>query len=188
MDWLQWLIWLLVALSLSLGGAAPSEDALPPLTQTFDRSAAFAMSYPETWYAELLDLGLLLFAEIETLFNPDDPQPGPSIVVYRTKTLTSYPLEEGLERYLDQGPLRNDHFALVGKITPATLDGYDARAAVVEGREFSNPDNPLMRSYILAVKISKEVFYIFSASAPAEDWEEDWPLMQAILASADIRE
>ncbi|MBN1284493.1 MAG: hypothetical protein JXB47_03765 [Anaerolineae bacterium] len=191
LNWVKTIIWILTIGSIALASymtatPAPADEVV--LADRFDLTPAFHMSYPEGWTFQSGGVGILLFAEMQTVFAYP-PQPGPSLVVFRSDiyTLGQDSLEEALDVYLRRGPLRGDKFAVIEAISETTLDGRAALMVGVEGRQFSS--SPLMRSRIIITMADDgEHYYIFAADAPAEDWEEEWPFMEAMLASADIRE
>jgi hypothetical protein len=173
-----------VTIALAITSSA-TESGVPDLINTFDRSPAFRMSYPEGWTYQLGQVGFVLFGAEDTVFKL---RPGPSIAVFRTGTLFVDTLEEELDIYLRRGPLRGDHFAMTDEIAETMLDERPALAVTLEGREVQSEDTQLMRAYVVITQADNGYVYVFSATTPAEDWEQDWPLFEAVLETADIRE
>ncbi|GAB4439688.1 MAG: hypothetical protein Kow00120_07620 [Anaerolineae bacterium] len=169
---------------LSPSGSAPSVADVPDLVETFAESAVFHMRYPEHWMYQV-GQGLLVFGEAEGIFRA---RPGPSITVFRTEALIDPDLRSKLDTYLERGPLRSGHFARTAEVTEITFAGRRALQTEVEGRNVDDETAPVMRSYLILTLADNGVAYIISADAPAEQWAAHWPLFQAMLDTAEIRE
>lgn len=192
-EWFKILILLVATGSVAIASSMTGAPATPAAAEIemagrFDLTPAFHMSYPEGWTFQSGGVGIILFAETRTVFAYP-PKAGPSLTVFRTDpyTLDSTDLAEAFETYLRRGPLRGDKFRIINEVSETTIDGREALEATVEGRQFSSSE--LMRAHIIMTKADEEEhFYILSADAPVDRWEETWPVMQAMLETADIRE
>lgn len=186
--WVRALILLLALGGLVIAGALVNNNLaaseVPELAYTFRESPAFRMSYPDSWMYQM-GQGRLLFGEKDGIFRGN---PGPSIFVFRTDTLFEPTLREKFDTYLRRGPLRGDRFQLVSEITETTFDGRPALEAHVEGRQVGGEESPLYHSYIVITQADNGVVYVIGADVPASMWDENWPLIQAMLATVDIRE
>jgi hypothetical protein len=161
----------------------------PSLDITFDQTPVFTLQFSDTWMYQIGE-GLIVFGEASSVFKG---LPGPSISVNRpgasfALTLDGLTLANAMDTYLRRGPLRGDHFAMLDEVTSIAFDGREALSVTVEGREVDVEDEPLMRVYIVATQANNGEYYFISASTLAERWDQDWPLMEAMLATVDIRE
>lgn len=173
----------ILAVFMSGCDALPSENTVS-LPNQFE-SNAFALSYPEDWQYQIPQVNMLFLASPEILAQ----EAGATITLQRSVALSSSvdTLSVALDRYLERGPLRADrHWELVGEIDTVELDSYETVLAVVEGSE--NVGTLPMRSEIYVLQAESGFYFIFTLTAPQDQWDTLAPVFAEIRDSVDIRE
>jgi hypothetical protein len=154
------------------------------LTQQFE-SNAFVFRYPEDWTYQIPQTNMLFLVSPEVL----QQKAGASMSIQRSLRLSAETnsLADALNTYLERGPLRRDRaWTLAGAIETIEFDGREALFVAVEGSE--NTGSLVMRSEIIITQGTNQFFYIFTVTAPLEQWEAVAPSFQAILESVRILE
>lgn len=173
----------ILAVFMSGCDALPSENTVS-LTNQFE-SNAFALSYPHDWQYQIPQVNMLFLASPEILAR----EAGATVTLQRSVALSSSAdtLSAALNSYLERGPLRADrHWELVGEIETIELDTYETVLAVVEGSE--NVGTLPMRSEIYVLQAESSFYFIFTLTAPQEQWDALTPVFAEIRSSVDIRE
>ncbi|MBN2469319.1 MAG: hypothetical protein JXN59_01245 [Anaerolineae bacterium] len=155
------------------------------LTKAFDGPASFSLRYPDGWMAVIPEQGIMIVAEPDTLGG----QPGPSLTIQRSEALMlEGSLSSVLETYLERGPeVRNRGWQRLTEITPRTLpDGREAVTIDLFGRELEQ--DPDMRVRLVVTRADNMVVYVMGISAPPKTWDEDEPLLMAMLDSIRFAE
>jgi hypothetical protein len=152
----------------------PSSTPIPVVEYTNETS--FDTVYPSDWVETVLGTGFLVFSPIEVAY---EGLPGPSITVRMIPPGFSAPtLEEDMQRFLEFGPLRGDYVQNTD-IQSAKVGQYSGLRVEVE-REAAD-EFIAMKGVIVAVWTENTTVYYFIATAPTEQWDQNWPKMQAIL-------
>ncbi|MEP7290568.1 MAG: hypothetical protein ABI835_02240 [Chloroflexota bacterium] len=163
----------------------PAPVALP-LTETFDDSpSGFTFQYPAEWRYTIPVRGVLLLGPPQTIF---DGEAGPSLTVQRSDPLTVVgTLDEGLDRYLNLGPLRTQGlWQITQPVSTTTFNGRDARAVELEG---SNAEGtPRLFTRVVATVADNSFVYLIITSTPAERRAAFEPTLNAILDTIQILE
>ncbi len=178
-------IGLLLVIGLVVGAALWLSAPERQLTERFEGPASFSLRYPAGWMAVIPEQGIMVVAAADTLGG----QPGPALTISRSTMLMNQgDLPATLEYYLAHGPeVTNRQWTRLTDITPVAFDGgREAVAIDLQGREFEG--DPELRIRLLVTRADSLAVYVFGASAPAEDWGTDGPLLQAILDSVHIVE
>ncbi len=154
-----------------------------PLTKTFDQSpTGFTIQYPDEWTYMIPSTGLMMLGPSEVLY---DSQPGPTVTIVRAEPLAVVgDLENALDRYLQNGPLR-----VSGKwqiITPAQATQLEQRDARVV--ELKSTDAMPIRTRIIATSADNTFVYLFVTSVPEDKLASYQPTFEAMLASIHILE
>ena len=173
----------LFTLLISGCDALPNEDTVS-LPNQFE-SNAFALHYPQDWQYQIPQVNMLFLASPEILAQ----EAGATLTLQRSVALSSSTdnLSGALQNYLERGPLRADrNWELIGEIETVELDTYEAVFVVVEGSE--NVGTLPMRSEIYVLQADSSFYFIFTLTAPLDQWDELAPTFNAIRASVDIRE
>lgn len=160
-----------------------SEDVISLPNQI--ESNAFSLSYPDDWQHQIPQTNMLFLASPEVLAQ----QAGATITLQRSVALSSSAdsLSAALDTYLERGPLRSDrNWEQIGAIETAELDTYEAVLAVVEGSE--QVGTLMMRSEIYVLQAESGFYFIFTLTAPLEQWDTVIPILSAIKDSVDISE
>jgi hypothetical protein len=148
-------------------------------------SNAFRFRYPKDWQYQIPRQNTLFLVSPELLAQ----QAGASVAIQRGIRFSDGidTLESVMTVYLERGPLRPDRaWAKAGAIEAATFAGRDALFMAVEGAEIAGTTP--MRSEITVTQAQSGYFYIFSVTAPLDQWETLEPTFAAILASVEILE
>jgi hypothetical protein len=154
------------------------------LTNDFE-SNGFRFSYPEGWQHQIPQTNMLFLASPEVLSQ----QVGASITVQRSIRLSGETdtLEAALDFYLERGPLRADRaWSVIGEVENVTFAERDALLVRLEGAEIA-ATTP-MHSEIYITRANNGLIYIFTATAPQEQWQAIQPTLTAILDSVTILE
>ena len=155
---------------------------LPPL-QRFDLSAAFQFSYPTDWQYRIPQLNLLVAAPPDTISGA---MPGPSITIERVALPLRSSLEEGLDIYLNNGPLASDDGWQASPAQALTIGERPALSSRLTRP--SNETNPGMCLEIFITRAQNLFPYIITSSAPLDDCQAYDALFAAIVASISIQE
>ncbi|MGB7338300.1 MAG: hypothetical protein WBC91_05345 [Phototrophicaceae bacterium] len=154
------------------------------LTNTFE-SNAFALNYPDEWQYQIPQVNMLFLASPEILAQ----QAGATVTLQRSIALSSSAntLSAALNSYLERGPLRSDrNWERVGEIESVEIDTYEAVLAVVEGAE--EVGTLPMRSEIYVLQANSGFYFIFTLTAPIDQWDTLTSIFDAMKNSVDIRE
>jgi hypothetical protein len=154
------------------------------LTNDFE-SNGFRFSYPEGWQHQIPQTNMLFLGSPEVLAQ----QVGASITVQRSIRLSGETdtLEAALAFYLERGPLRADRaWTVIGDVENITFAERDALLVSLEGAEIA-ATTP-MHSDIYITRANNGLIYIFTATAPQEQWQAIQPKVTAILDSVTILE
>lgn len=187
-----WLVLLVAVIIIVVGVVVvltrqPSTAAgQPELALTFDKSpTGFTLRYPRGWEYVIPMSGLVVLGPPQTLY---DNQTGPTFTIQRSDPLSVYgTLDEALDRYLRRGPLRPDRqWAISGDITTSTFLGREARLVDLQGKE--NAVSPELRAQVVATVAQNSFVYIIVLTAPAADWEQQQPILRAMLDTTQILE
>lgn len=156
------------------------------LTRTFDKSpTGFTLNYPQEWEYLIPMSGLVVLGSPKTLY---ENQTGPTFTIQRIEPLSVYgTLDEALNRYLRRGPLSSDRqWAKLGEITTSTFLGREARRVELQGKE--NDVSPELRAQVIATVAQNTFVYLIVLTAPAAEWEQQQPTLQAMLNTTQILE
>jgi len=180
-------LFLFVGLLIVSAGCVSTENATPKATPIivweYENETAFDTVYPEGWEVSLIREGFLVFAPPNVAY---DSEAGPTMSVLRTSPLGGAgSLEDELNHFLDFGPLREDYF-LTSDINPVKIGQYDGLEVAVE-REAKDM-YLAMKSVISMVRAENGSLYTFVATAPADQWDESWPLLLAISQNINFNE
>ncbi|GAB5490891.1 MAG: hypothetical protein Phog2KO_11060 [Phototrophicaceae bacterium] len=148
-------------------------------------SNAFSLNYPDDWQHQIPQTNMLFLASPEILAQ----EAGATVTLQRSVALSSSSesLSEALNTYLERGPLRADRaWDLVGELETLEIDSYETVLATVEGSE--QADTLPMRSEIYVLQADSGFYFIFTLTAPIDQWETVSPTFSAIKDSIDIRE
>jgi hypothetical protein len=154
------------------------------LTNDFE-SNGFRFSYPEDWQHQIPQTNMLFLASPEVLSR----QVGASITVQRSIRLSGEAdtLEAALDFYLERGPLRADRaWAVIGDVENITFAERDALLVNLEGAEIAG--TMPMHSDIYITRANNGLIYVFTVTAPQEQWQAIQPTLTAILNSVTILE
>jgi hypothetical protein len=146
-----------------------------------------SMQYPQAWFMEEDSLSrTVMFAENEDDLEMGDFLSGTSFAA------TSLSIEDlGMENAQEilefvTGFLSEEYTDVeIDEIEPYRIDNQDGALMQAEG-EFDR-ENVRLRSWIAAVVI-RDYAYMFLGGAPIEDWEEQGPILQAMLDSLQLSE
>lgn len=148
-------------------------------------SNAFAINYPADWQYQIPQVNMLFLASPEILAQ----QAGATVTLQRSVALSSSAntLSAALDSYLERGPLRSDrNWELVSEIETVTIDTYEAVRATVEGSE--EIGTLTMRSEIYVLQADSGFYFIYTMTAPVENWDDLSPTFTAMRNSIDIRQ
>ncbi len=179
----------LAVLGLIIGAVLLAPNGLSPqstvvLSREFT-SNAFRFRYPEDWSYQIPRQNTMFLVSAEMM----QQQNGASMAIQRGLRFSDGidTLESVMTVYLERGPLRPDRaWTKAGAIETTTLAGGEALFAAVEGTEIAG--TPLMRSEITVTQGQNGYFYIFSVTAPLDQWAQAEPTFAAILASVELLE
>ena len=155
------------------------------LVQVFEGPASYSLRYPEDWLAMIPEMGIMIVAEPDTLGG----QPGASMTIQRSTTLMFQGnLINTLEYYLTRGPeVYNRQWVRITEPGLFTLaDGREAATLDLHGREFEQDPESVVR--LVVTRADNRVIYVFGLSAPPDRWEQDEPLLMAMLDSVRFAE
>jgi hypothetical protein len=178
-------IGVIISLALAAVIAMSSTNSGTLLVNTYDQSpSVFRFKYPAGWQYRIILQNLLMLAQNATF----EGNPGPTVTIQRSFPLSaSASLQEALDTYLNEGPLREDRdWDIIGEINRITFDGRDALSVDFEGRE--TPENPELHTRVVITKANNGFVYVFAASAPIAEWDTHQPVFDAILDSVEIIE
>ncbi|MEL7435602.1 MAG: PsbP-related protein, partial [Chloroflexota bacterium] len=161
-----------------------TESSSTNLDRTFE-SNAFSFDYPSDWQYQIPQMNMLFLASPQVLVQ----EAGATMTVQRSIGVTTQAesLADAMSFYLERGPLRSDRaWEMTSEIEATTLDTYDAVRVTVEGAEQIGTQE--MRSYIILLQADSRYTFIFTSTAPIDQWDAVEPTFDAILASVDILE
>jgi hypothetical protein len=182
----SWLF-LFVGLVFFSAGCVSSGDATPEATPImvweYENRTAFDTVYPEGWDVSLIREGFLVFSPPEVAY---ESVAGPTMSILRTGALEGPgTVKEELDHFLEFGPLRED-YVLISSINPVKIGQYDGLEVAVE-REATEMFLA-MKSVISVVKTDSGSLYTFVATAPTDQWDENWPLLLSISQNISFNE
>ncbi len=157
-------------------------DPTPIVVWEFKNETAFDTVYPEGWTSEIIRQGILVFAPEDVAY---ELVPGPTMTVILESPRGFADVEEGLDHFLEFGPLREDYI-LTSEIKPIQLGQYDGLQVGI-AREATEMFIA-MKGVITAAETGKSNIYYFVATAPDEQWEQSWPQFLAILQNVNFNE
>jgi hypothetical protein len=162
---------------------AKSATATPMAVHAYENELALDLLYPADWDFQIIRNGLLLFAEPQTL---SQQEAGASVAVFRRPPAdVRGGLEGALQHYLDSGPLRSG-FEATTDLQASQLGGREALQVSIESE--SDEDELAVKGYIIAAETESGVVYIISATAPLEEWDEQWHAFKLLVGSVEFNE
>jgi hypothetical protein len=177
-------IFLMTAWSLSACNSEKDEtpDSTPIVVWEYKNETAFDTVYPQGWTSEVIRTGIMVFAPEEVAY---DLVPGPTMTVILEAPRGFSDAAEGLDHFLEFGPLR-EGYVITSEIAPTQLGQYDGIQVGVE-REATEMFIA-MKGVITAAETAKSNIYYFVATAPTEQWDQNWPLFLAIVQNVNFNE
>ncbi len=158
--------------------ATPMPTSTPRPVVKYENSVAFDMLHPVEWTHMVISEGLLVFGETQTV---QQTLPGASITVFRQSPISvGGDLNEMFQHYMDNGP-RATGFDVILDSQPMELGGREALSSEVIREADSGENIDAVRSFIIATQVESGFFYIFTATAPTELWEQHWPDFQIVF-------
>jgi hypothetical protein len=158
-------------------------DSTPVLVHQYTETTAFEIVYPVNWVSNIVDQGLLIFGPIEVVSLEE---PGPSVTIYRIQPeKVTLSLEEHLDRFLERGPL-TEEFTLSSEVSESSLGQYPALRADIQ-RE-AGEILTATKGFVISVKVANGAIYHFVATAPTEEWEQNLPLINAMIQNMTFNE
>lgn len=148
-------------------------------------SNAFRFSYPDDWSYQVPQPNILFLASPEV----QRQEAGATISIQRSLRLSAEAdnIEAALNIYLERGPLRWDRvWRVVEAATPVIFDEREALRVIIEGAEVAGTRE--MHSEITIAAADNGIFFIFTVTAPLDQWERMQASFEAILASVEILE
>lgn len=160
-------------------------DNPPQLTRSFEASAAIHFSYPADWNYYIPVMGVIIAAPDRTL---NDGSPGPALTIQRMYPVSVYGSVEGaLKEYLDRGPLQKGaNWQIIKSPGPTTFQNKPAVAIELRGTD--GPENTPMYLRALATTADNTFVYLLIVTVPIDSQAHHQPVLDAILASVEIRE
>lgn len=183
--WILIVVLILLAAGLGVIGVRWLTDPARQLTEAYEGPASYSLRYPEGWIAMIPEMGIMVVAEPDTLGG----EPGPSMTIRRSTTLMLQGgLIETLEQFLARGPeVTNRQWARLTQPEIITLyAGREAATIDLRGREFAQDPESYVR--LVVTRADNLVVYVFGLSAPPDRWEQDAPLLMAMLESVRFAE
>jgi hypothetical protein len=144
-----------------------------------------SIQYPQGWFMEEDPfLGQVMFAENEDDLGMDNFLTGTSFGTL-SGTVEEVGMGSAQEALQLIAGLMPEEYADVeiGEISPCRIDNQDGAIVMVEG-EFDQ-EGVQLRAWIAAAIVDDYV-YMLLAGAPVEDWEEQGPILQAMLDSVKL--
>jgi hypothetical protein len=158
-------------------------EKTPILVWEYKNQTAFDTVYPQGWEYFIVREGIMVFAPDEVTYEAES---GPSMTILREAPGVSFaPLREELDHFLEYGPLREDYI-LTSEVTPVDIGGYEGLEVAIE-REATEMFIP-MKGVIYVVRADSGALYTFIASAPTEQWDQNWPLLLVISQNINFNE
>ena len=154
------------------------------LSREFE-SNAFRFRYPDGWQYQIPQTNMLFLVSPEVL----QQQEGATVTIQRSIRLSTEAetLADALDIYLQRGPLRADRaWSIVEAVHTTTLSGREALTVVLEGAEVV--DTTPMHSEIFMTEVGAGFVFIFTMTAPQEQWTRLEPMLVAIRQSVEILE
>ncbi|MFK7803277.1 MAG: hypothetical protein AB8G95_16705 [Anaerolineae bacterium] len=169
---------------------APTVEAEPdqPLeirVRQHENAAAIDFKYPSDWIVIVPQQGFMAIGPSETVVGDDA---GPLLAVLRIPVISVHGNLEGeFNHYLDFGPKR-DGYSIVQDITDFELDGRPAKQ--IRMRYEGNPEENEVsqEAWIVGAEANNGVVYIFAATAPPNDWEDNQLEFKLLVQSVEFNE
>jgi hypothetical protein len=154
------------------------------LSREFE-SNAFRFRYPDGWQHQIPQTNMLFLVSPEVL----QQQEGATITIQRSVRLAAEAetLADSLDIYLQRGPLRTDRAWSIVEDGHATMfNNREALTVVLEGAEVARTTP--MHSEVFITETGNGFVFIFTMTAPQEQWTPLEPTLSAILQSVEILE
>ncbi len=171
------MIGILLVLSACNTAAEDVTSPTPIPVVEYKNETSFDTVYPVDWVETILTQGFLIFSPVNVAYQGEI---GPSVTVRMIAPgFSSSPqLEEDFNNFLTRGPFQGD-YEQTSEILNVKLGQYSGLRVFVERQQAG--EIIAMKGMITAVFTQNGTSYYFIATAPIEQWDQNWPKMQAIL-------
>lgn len=181
-------IYLLIFMLLSATACSATSSAVPtatgiPVTR-FEGSTAFETFYPVGWVANIAAQGIIVFSPPEVIAMAGEG--GPSVTLYREDPrIRLETLETMLEDFLARGALQGG-FILVTEFAPDEIGQYEALS--VQIHRDAGEDLMEMTGMIWVCEVDSKAIYYTIATAPADQWNTQFPNILSVVQSIEFHE
>lgn len=151
----------------------------------YENQAALDFKYSTAWSVIIPQLNFIVTGPTETVVGDE---PGPLMAILRIPVREVHGNLEGeFNHYLDFGPKR-DGYEIVEDISELEIDGRPAKQ--IRMRVADNPEENeiAQEAWIVGAEATNGVVYIFSATAPPDEWFDNQLLFKLLVQSVEFNE
>ena len=150
-----------------------------------ENRSAIDFKYPTDWIVIVPQLNFMAVGPSGTVVGDDA---GALMAILRVPVISVHGNLEGeFNHYLDFGPKR-DGYEIVKDITDFELDGRPAKQIRMRYEADPEENEISQEAWIVAAEANNGVVYIFSATAPPEDWEANQLQFKLLVQSVEFNE
>lgn len=150
-----------------------------------ENQAAIDFLYPSDWSVIIPQQNFMAVGPTETIVGDD---PGPLLAILRVPIISVHGNLEGeFNHYLDFGPKR-DGYTTLRDIEDFELDGRPAKQIRMNYEADPENNEISQEAWIVGAESNGGAVYIFSATAPPEDWEDNELFFKLIVESVEFNE
>ncbi len=150
-----------------------------------ENAAAIDFLYPSDWSVIIPQQNFMAVGPTETIVGDD---PGPLLAILRVPIISVHGNLEGeFNHYLDFGPKR-DGYATLRDIEDFELDGRPAKQIRMNFEADPENNEISQEAWIVGAESNGGAVYIFSATAPPDDWADNELFFKLIVESVEFNE
>ncbi|MEM7347181.1 MAG: hypothetical protein AAF485_23325 [Chloroflexota bacterium] len=150
-----------------------------------ENQAAIDFLYPSDWTVIIPQQNFMAVGPTDTIVGDE---PGPLMAILRVPIISVHGNLEGeFNHYLDFGPKR-DGYATLREIEDFELDGQPAKQIRMNFEADPENNEISQEAWIVGAESNGGAVYIFSATAPPEDWEDNELFFKLIVESVEFNE
>ncbi len=187
---------LMAILITACGTAPPSPEPTPTAQESetdqlevrvypYENDAAIDFNYSTDWIFVVPQQGFIAVGPSTTVIGDE---PGPLMGILRIPNQKVHGSLEGeFNHYLDFGPKR-DGYSIVQDITDFEIDGRPAKQIRMSYEGNAENNEIPQEAWIVGAEANGGAVYIFSATAPPENWLENQLLFKLLVESVKFNE
>ncbi len=150
-----------------------------------ENQAAIDFLYPSDWLVIIPQQNFMAVGPTETVVGDE---PGPLMAILRVPVISVHGNLEGeFNHYLDFGPKRDGYITLEDTVD-FELNGQPAKKIRMNYEADPEENEISQEAWIVGAEAESGAVYIFSATAPPEDWEANQLNFKLLVESVEFNE